>query len=329
MGIFFICIFPIYSQIGGATNGNFNIDVAEKEAHFDSIRAYRLSQGDSSMKGTGYTDFLRWKEYWGLYMPTTGNYQHALEIYKKNEDFQKQLHLNTLSSSGNNALIVNPVNWHELGPYNLSQIYTETDDNTSVWKQVHQNNTGNIKSGAHVGKVRKLYQHPTNADIIYALGGDVEHCGGGVFVSTDKGYNWKVFGTDQIHEPKITSLAVKPIGEQPAASMEYIFITLATGAVYRTADNGNTWVECGYNGVNAFPYNGSQINNDPYSLPYDFTTFNFSWTSRNHSNELVMTKKNSSSGVSSRLVVAREGGLYYSDNHNASFIVLPIFRTTY
>lgn len=305
-----------YAQVDQGGTGNYYDDIDNWEAYFDSVRAVNYSVGDSTMKGTGYTKYLRWKNYWDVYMTSSGSYTEALEVFKENSDYQKQIHLNKLENdTSSSSLSVSPVDWDELGPKNLSQILTKTGVG---WSNPHINNAGNIRTAAHVGKVRKLYQHPTNNDVIYALGGDVEQCGGGVFVSKDKGNTWKVLGTDQIHQPKVTSLAVKPFGEQPDANNEYIFITLATGAVYRTSDDGETWLECGYNGVHSFPYDGGTINNDPLSLPYDGTIFNFSWTKRNHANEIVMTKKNGSAGAFSRLVVAREGGLYYSDNHSAS-----------
>src|SRR5690606_3380050 len=146
-------------------------------------------------------------------------------------------------SNNTAALSVPAVEWHELGPKNLSKIQTQAGgQGTDTWVLAHINNTGAVKSGAHVAKIDRLFQHPTVPNIIYACGGGLESGGGGLFVSHDYGLNWEVLGPDDIPIPDVYSFAIEPYNVSPHPGEQYLFIGLSSGLVYRSSNHGETWI---------------------------------------------------------------------------------------
>lgn len=202
--------------LGAAKNLNAQFDLNSEstffeqceqwDAYYDSVAESRQSLGIEDMKGTGYSGYLRWKNYWENYMPLSGRFEDALEILKINQTYLKKQHFDTYFQQPK-SLIDGPVEWDELGPFNLSQILTKT---TSGWQQVHQNNLGNVQSAAHVAKIDRLLQHPTEPNKIFACAGGKDAGGGGLFISEDFGHTWRIFGTDNIPNPDVLSFAVKP-----------------------------------------------------------------------------------------------------------------------
>lgn len=290
---------------------------AQKETwnmYYDSVRAANYALGDSSMQGTGYSSFKRWESYWDMFMPSSGSFSDAKQIQNAYRRYAQTEHFEQLTAgSGQQFLLVDPTNWTEIGPYNLSSVYGKYN---SIWYNPHLNNDGSKKYGGHVAKIDRIFVHPSNQQILYALGGGMDHGGGGLYKSIDSGNNWTILGTDQIPNADVMTFAIKPTGELPEASMEYLFIGLSTGATYRSDDNGVTWLECGYNGTVSYPYvfNSNPTNSLPYS--YDYYNATSYWAEVN--SKFQFTKSSSLSGDFSRLVVARAGGIYYSDNYNAA-----------
>ena len=247
-------------------------------------------------------------------MPASGNFAQAKlnqDDYRKYAQTQYFEKLNT--NNNQQGLIINPTVWEEIGPFNNSQIL---GNYSGTWSNPHLNNNGSLRFDGHVAKIDRLFAHPNNQQIIYALGGGLSHGGGGLYKSTDGGFNWVILGTDVIPHADVMTFAIKPTGELPDATTEYLFIGLSTGATYRSDDDGATWYECGYNGTVPYPY---VFNSNPTnSLPYSYDHYNRTgyWAEAN--SKFQFTKKDASSGDFSRLVVARAGGIYYSDNYNAS-----------
>lgn len=301
-----------FAQAPLNTYDNYFEQVDVWNHYYDSVREVRYALGDSSMQGTGYSSFTRWQAYWDMFMPSSGNFAHAKEIQNDYREYVQNQHFESLDTSSSQSLLVNPALWTEIGPYNLSQVYGKYVS----WYNPHINNDGTKKFAGHVAKVDRVFAHPDNQDVLYALGGGMDHGGGGLYRSTDGGFNWTILGTDQIPNADVMTFAIKPTGSLPDTSIEYLFIGLSTGATYRSDDNGVTWLECGYNGTVSYPYvfNGNPTNSLPYA--YDYYNATGYWAEVN--SKFHFTKKDSSSGDYSRLVVARAGGIYYSDNSNAS-----------
>lgn len=330
ISVFVICIlsnFTIYSQFNPNSTGNYNDDRAYWSHYYDSVKAYNLSHGIET-KIPGLTAFLRWRDYWDLYMPSSGNYNEANEIFRQNLDQLKKIHFSNYNENNQtNTLIVNPVIWSELGPKNVTKI--ETQDDNDIWRDSHVNNdgtnppydfnNGTLKSGAHVAKIDRLFQHPTQPNIIYACAGGLDNGGGGLFVSNDYGHNWNNLGTDKIPYPLIMTFGIKPFGTLPNPSTEYLFVGLSSGAVYRSVDNGANWIECNYYGNNQYPY----WNSNPLvanSLPYDGSSMNDLGGVKERNTDLKFAKQNSASGEYSRLIVSRNGGVFFSDNFYTTLV---------
>ncbi len=322
--------FPLISfflLITQNVSAQFNPDLSnnyfdEKEKwtnYFDSVHTALTAIGDSSMKGTGLKEFRNWKAYWDNIMPNTGDYNDAQNMHQELLDFQKIQHHNHNLQVQSNSTAFDPMAWSQIGPKNMSEILTKSGSN---WIQAHSLGSGNIKSGMHVAKVDRLYQHPTIDNIIYTIGGEIDNSGGGLFVSHDSGLNWEVMGTDFIPKLNISSFAIKPIGIAPETSKEIIFIGLTSGSMYRSVDAGLTWIECNFHGSSPYPFNYGQNPLDPFSLPNYAYSFSFYNGEDVKNGEATFTKKDANSGDYSRLILTREDGVYYSDNYEASIAIL-------
>lgn len=321
--ILFVLTLFLFKSV--STQAQFNINSSQNyfeqcralTAKFDSIRQARQAVGDSSMQGTGLSGYLQLKAFWDQYMPQSGNFTEAVGIYQQHQYQLKKDHFATLVNNANNnqSLNVPAVPWDELGPYQLSKIKSNV---SGSWVIAHDGTT-NEYSGNHVGKIDRLFQHPVNANVIYALAGGVDAGGGGLFKSTDYGNNWVNLGTDKLPAPSISSFGVKPLNSEPNTQQEYLFIGFSTGAVYRSSDNGANWLECTYNGTNNYPYAPSST--PPFSLPYDFTFLNVSGSAKEHNPDMQFAKNSDASSNFARLVVIRDDGMYYSDNPSATITV--------
>lgn len=282
----------------------------------------------------GFSNYMRWKNYWKMYMPTSGDFAEAEQIFIMNDQYKTEIQMENASNTINNINSITPQQWNELGPKNLSNIKSKTGQN---WLSAHEGNQDNY-SGNHVAKVRKIYQHPIDKNKIYALGGDIVDCGGGVFYSEDYGHTWEVMNTDLIHLPKFTSLAIKPEGVHPDPGEEYIFITHLNGAVYRMKKSEGVWIQCTYNTFDennnqyktyCFPIKAcgnsgdiAEINADPKSLPFANVFYNVNdGIDKAINNELDFAKKDINSSRYSRMFVCRDNGLYYTDNPDASLYI--------
>ena len=163
--------FKLNAQFEPDYNNNYFTEVAYWEGYFDSIADLNESLGNNYARIEGYNDFNRWRAYWDRYMPQTGNYDDAFEIYKQNDAHLKHIHLQSIQSNGGQiALSVPPVSWQEIGPKNGSDILRNYSGN---WENPHLNNSGTEYYNGHVGKIDRLFQHPANSNIIYACAGGI------------------------------------------------------------------------------------------------------------------------------------------------------------
>jgi hypothetical protein len=297
---------------------------SEKEIwshYFDSIQAYRYSIGDSSMKGTGLKEFRNWKAYWDGIIPSNGNFAEGEIQYLEMLNFQKKQHHTYNLQAQSASSSIPPVSWTEIGPTHLSKVLTK---NGGGWVQAHATGTNNITSAMHVAKVDRLYQHPTIDNIIYAIGGESDNSGGGLFISYDSGTNWQVMGTDFIPKLNISSFTIKPIGESPSPNKEFLFIGSTSGGTYRSENNGVTWLECNYYGNSSYPYVWGSSTATPHSLPNVNLYFSYYDGKDIKNGEAAFTRKSAiSTSDYSRLILCRQDGLYYSDNYDASISISP------
>lgn len=255
-----------FSQFTPNYSENYFVQKNRWNHYFDSLTVARLERGLNHMKGTAYSDFGRWQQYWDLYMPISGSFQDALQVLEADR-IQSQKEQFIASASVNEPptrLNVTPQDWDEIGPKSLEAIKGNYSNN---WINPHINNNG-LTGGfsGHVGKVGLLYQHPINDNIVFAITGDANNNGGGLFKSEDGGHNWFLLGTDKIPSPDIVAFNVKPLGQEPYSNKELLFIGLSNGAVYRSDNDGLSWMEAGYSGTSSYPIVFDQTNR-PLSLP--------------------------------------------------------------
>jgi hypothetical protein len=314
---------PDYSQ-------NYHSQVSFWTNYYDSLDAVYAQNGNGSYKLPGYSQFVKWRNHWKMFMPSSGDWADAEVIYDLNKQYKTGIQLDNASRiiNGTYNPLIKANDWIELGPTSLESIKTKNSAND--WLSAHVPGSNNLESGNHVAAIRKLYKNPTNDDVLYALGLGSSRVGlgaGGVFFSIDGGGNWNVMGTDEIHLPEFSSLAVKPQGEGANPNEEYVFISHVNGKVYRMKQSEEVWIECSYNGQYCYPvklcdYNNiSTIQNDPNSLPFVDEIYNNTHGKKIMSNELDFAKKDANSSRYSRLIVSRDNGLFYTDNPTAQLTI--------
>jgi hypothetical protein len=293
--------------------------------YFDSLSYIRLNS-NQTLKGTGYGEMQRWINYWNLFSSATGDFKETLEIKaadKKQSEYDYFMYLNNLVNN-DKSITGESVDFEEIGPKEHKKIKTLINNN---WVNPHYgNNTGDNHFSGHVGLVSKLYQHPTNDDYIYAV---VSDGGGGLFFSNDGGYNWEILNTDYLPNSEFVSFDIKPLGMRPYPEKEILFVAMSKGAIYRSDDNGQTWLEAGYNGTHDYPilfnYNipssPDPIEFLPNSLPPSGYFVNESPTISKVGKFLFSKKSNNvTSSNYERAIITYGKNIFYSDNYGAAII---------
>lgn len=311
---------PSFSQFYPDYSQNYFTQTAYWDHYYDSVRTVRLAAGDSSMRGCGYGKYTQWKHFWKQYVGDNGSLGDALERYKTHYNEQRYDQVVSLQGPPPNASGVT-VNWTEIGPVSFNNILGY---NGGTWYNPHYTGTNRYQFAAHVGRFDRLFQHPTQPNTLYTYCGSPDnYSAGGLFKTTNGGTNWFILGTDKIPNAMVAGFEVKPQGVSPSTNQEIMFIALASGAMYRSIDGGASWIECEYNGNVQYPPNfGSNI--PPYSIAnfFDITNNPFPLTPIENKNfKLKFVYTAASQNPYSRLLVAREGGLYYSDNYDATITV--------
>jgi hypothetical protein len=98
---------PSQGQVAVDYSQNFYTIKANSDAHFATVRQQLLSQGVTSMAGTGYTPYLRWLHKWEPLVYPTGSFPEAIEAQHE------------LAKAKANQGLPDPKinsNWEELGP---------------------------------------------------------------------------------------------------------------------------------------------------------------------------------------------------------------------
>lgn len=312
-------------------SGNFYAQIAHWNKYYDSVRNARLACGNLNMQGTGYSKYAMWVNNWRPYIPPGGEMTEAIKVFREVHNQKRYEHLLDIQTHGAASLAVNvpPINWNEIGPKSYNNILTlDTNPNNSnqvEWFNPHSTNTGNSIFGAHVGRFDRIFRHPSQSNTFFAYAGDPDNfSGGSLFRSTDGGASWQVVdGTDKIPNNVISSFEIKPATSPPSIGTEIMFIGHSSGALYRSVDDGATWIEAQYNGTVTFPPNfwsGFPANSIPND--FDIANFVFGYPTQVENFKMLFVSTGSNSNPFARLLVAREGGLYYSDNYNATLTAI-------
>lgn len=315
--------YPDYTQ-------NYFTQTHYWDAYYDSIRTVRMAMGDSTMKGCGYGKYTQWRFFWDQYVGENGSLQEASQRYN---DYYNQVRydqvLEQQTSTPDNTIIVPPVSWDEIGPDTFNNIYIRGyNSNTSQteWFNPHAEGTYDVYFfGAHVGRFDRIFRHPAQPNTFYTYAGNVDnYAAGSLFKTTDGGNNWAVVpGIDKVPFPLITGFEVKPSGANPLPQKEIMFVTLFSGAVYRSTDDGVNWTECGYHGSITFPPSFG-TNYPDYSIPNFFdinNNINPLTPVENENFKLKLVYTEAAPSPYARLLVCRQGGLYYSDNYSDALTV--------
>ncbi len=318
-------VFPVWfsgickAQFVPDYGANFFDQIETWSTYIDSLDRSNPPAQSPYQLGSGYTGFGRWISQWDDYMPSSGDFAQAFQRRKELFFQQHMDHLLKVYNQGNipsQALLASPVLWEEVGPRNLDDVLTKVGSN---WVQAHGPGN-NIYSGAHTARVDRIFRHPLNPNVLFACTGSTDAGGGGLFRSIDFGTTWAVLGTDIIPNPSVIAFAIKPSGQLPEPGKEFMFIGLASGAVYRSEDDGQTWLECSYHGTVNYPPNNSG-SFPSLSLPYSFDYINFNPGAETMGKIMFAPDGNGASEFA-RIIVARDGGIFYSDNYTSSLTVI-------
>jgi hypothetical protein len=197
---------------------------SQKLAYYDSLMV--ANNGD--MKGTGYTNFMRWHHFWREPVFNDGSYSNTLLAmhgkYSQMLNDSPEL-LNTIN-----------VNWEELGPI------TNPDDQLWTNPPISYTYYGKIKG---TGRCYFIEYDPRDSTRMFT-GSPT----GGLFYSTDGGDNWNNAGTDFLPNPGIAHMQVSPINSDiwyivTGEGHGYSNFSFSYG-VFRTMDQGQTWESISY-----------------------------------------------------------------------------------
>jgi len=191
----------------------------QKLAYYDSLMV--ANNGD--MKGTGYTNFMRWYHFWREPVFNDGSYSNTLLAmhgkYSQMLNDSPEM-LNTIN-----------VNWDELGPI------TNPDDQLWTNPPISYTFYGKIKG---TGRCYFIEYDPHDSTRMFT-GSPT----GGLYYSTDGGDNWNNAGTDYLPNPGIAHMQVCPNTPDrwyivTGEGHGYDNFSFSYG-VFRTINHGQTW----------------------------------------------------------------------------------------
>lgn len=226
---------PVLGQFVPNYQNNYFIEKNKWASYFDSL--VTNTPGLTSLRGTGFSSYLKWYYHWERYMTNDGSFENALA--------NKHLINNYLSSNQN--ILVNPLNltqqncldWKETGPNSYEKILGYFD---GEWKNPHITNPNTKRFDGGVGRFDRLFQHPNQPQTLFTIAGDYDQSGAGLFISTNYGQNWKCI-SDNIKntEQSFFSFAVLPANSNNNNN-DVLFLGSIDNNLYRSTDGGATWV---------------------------------------------------------------------------------------
>ena len=201
-----------YKDLMEDTSVNFYDVVKEGETYFKTV--------DLTVKGSGYKQFLRWKnnnEYKFFPSGRRDNLdpylaKNSLEVFRANTSNQLSSQSRLMASSG----------WRELGPISVDNI------------------TGHYAAG--IGRVEDVYVDPTNKEKLY-LGSR----SGGLWRSTDEGATWVGGSTDFLPGCGVNTITADK------DNSDILFMNLQNSnnqnsyGIYKSTDAGATVTESAFN----------------------------------------------------------------------------------
>ncbi len=200
---------------------------AKKLAYFDSVRTAK----NGNMKGTGYTQFMRWAQHWQTLAVNDGSVASSLGA--RYNGLQSPGY-----STGNKVSATVSGQWTEIGPVDPPD--------------VPQTSWGTRIQGA--GRLHFIEFDDVNGRVF---------CGSpasGLFYSEDNGQSWQNGGMDQLQEIGASHVQVA----KNTNNGETWFVSTGDGdgawnpsnGIWRTTDKGASWENIGQNnalGIGAFP----------------------------------------------------------------------------
>ncbi len=276
---------------------NFWTQTQVWDEYFQSRTKSKSMEQKEAFEDVGYMKYMHWKNFWKEYMPESGDFKDANEVYRLLQDHQQND-----ENANQNGLRVN-TSWTEIGPTQFSNVHRYYSA-IPIWWNPQANGSQIWPFEGSIGRFDRLYRHPgtylANTTTLFACSGNYENAGGGLFISTNNGTNWTVAGTDLIPHPQVMCLGIKPSSATYLPGIEVWLTGLASGSVYRSMDYGNTWKR-----INNYVPNVTGIetmtdaNNN---ITYDSYTHNI----------IYIPDATNQYGVA---VVAGFNGLYYSTNY--------------
>ncbi|HOW31092.1 MAG TPA: hypothetical protein PLP88_05965, partial [Bacteroidales bacterium] len=149
----------IRAQFPNSSLTNYYEIVGMNHRYYDSL----IQIYGTNLKGTGYTQFLRYKNAWQGMVPPNGD---MLELYTRMQSTRDKL--NSLITVTNNVAYSS--DWYQIGP--------------------------NYGNGSDKGRLMTLAIDPDNENIILTAAAN-----GGLFYSADGGNLFQNAGTDQFVSP--------------------------------------------------------------------------------------------------------------------------------
>lgn len=188
-------------------NKNFYEIVKEQNSYFDTM---------VNKKGSGYKPFKRAEYFWQQRISKDGNFPNLVDVY----------------NDGNNWL-------------NNSKAKNNKTQAATPWKFVGVNKVPEFKQGVGftgIGRFNYIEFHPTNSNILWGASS-----GGGVWMTTNGGTNWKNFDETDFMSLGISCISVSKSNPNivyaatgdangPSGMGAYYSI-----GIYKTTNNGTSW----------------------------------------------------------------------------------------
>lgn len=238
-----VCAFgaiPVWAQFTPNYQNNYFAEKNKWAAYFDSLA--NNTPGLSSLYGTGYSAFLKWRYHWERYMTDDGNFDHA----RANKQLIVDYIQNNNPEPGNPNYLIqqNCNNWKETGPNTYENILGYYD---GEWKNPHVTNPNTKQFFGGVGRFDRLFQHPTQPTTLYTISGDYEQSGSGLFVTFNYGQQWTCI-SDKVPTPEQSffSFAVVPSNANNLNS-DILFLGSVDNNVFRSTNNGQHWEKINVN----------------------------------------------------------------------------------
>ncbi|NQT76101.1 MAG: T9SS type A sorting domain-containing protein [Bacteroidetes bacterium] len=208
--LFFVFTFSLCVSLNSQVDStcNYRFITQHLDSYYDSI--FELG-GDSSLKGTGYKEYFRWKNHMYFREGKNGD-------LNSHEDYLIDYFEGSRSISENDGS-----DWQYFGPKGVPETYSGMNQSPG---------------SAGKGMMISLYIYPDHPDTILAGAHN-----SGLWKSSDGGETWHCLTDDNYKIRGVNSIVVDP--DDPSVIIVSSFNSLSDNSygIFKSNDGGNTWNE--------------------------------------------------------------------------------------